>query len=279
PESILKKIFIESAFVDSYARLKIASSQKDTLSIFESIFTNYGYTAADLKYTIETHSRRKSNVIVVLIEEAVADLENVRTIAQFRNDLNKTWQEKAKEYSKEILYQCNDTLKYRSLDSLKKFKIRIPLNRIGEYEFSYRYYIDSTDLNQVRYFNYHRLDSVNKKNADQSSVWLTYVKDIYQPIKHNVKIDKLDTLSNQIEYEMIYYGNNDKYAKKPNMNFDSIKVTYYKPDKIASKLYFDKVLGIEELNKLIDKANEKNSITLPDEWWKIDKKPDNNTDQ
>lgn len=273
PENILKKILIESSFADSYARLQIASSRKDTLSIFEPIFNKHGYTVNDLRYTLETHSRRKSNVLVVLIEEAVKDLDNARIVAQFRNDLNKKWKEKAREYSKETIYEHTDTIKYRSLDSLDKFRIRIPLTKPGEYEFKYRYFIDSIDKNAVRYFNYHRLDSTTKKDVDQSTTWLSYSKDKFQNIKHNVKIDKIDTLSNQIEYELIYYGNNNKYTKKPKMDFDSIQINYYKPEKIASKLYFDKVLGIDSLNKLIEKANEKDRITLPNEWWKINKEP------
>lgn len=273
PEDILKKILIETSLADGYARMHIASSRRDTLSIFEPIFTKYGYSPDDLRYTIETHSRRKSNVLVTLIDEAVKDLDNVRVHAQFLNDLNKKWNEKAKESSKEIIYKCFDTLKYRSIDSINKFKIRIPLTKLGQYEITYRYYIDSTDLNPVRYFNYHRRDSTTKKDIDNSSVWLTYSKDKYQNLKHNIDVNKIDSLSNEIEYELIYYGNNNKYAKKPHMNFDSIIVTYYKPEKLAAKFYYDKVLGLDSLNKLIERVNEKDRITLPDEWWKINKEP------
>ncbi len=250
PDDIMKKILVECAFMDSYSKKIIPTQSVDSMSFFEPVFKKYNCSVADFRFTLEELARRKSNVLEVLVDESVAELDITRSVAEFRNELNIEWVKRALDSTKITLYKCADTITIKSLDSLHHGYLNIAMDKPGSYEIKYRYKIDSTDKNSTRYLFYHIRDSISKKDFNTGSKWLKYEKDSALWVTHSMEVNKIDTAINELKYELIYFGNKNKYAKKINMRIDSVEVTYYYPEDIASALYMQRKLGFEPINKL-----------------------------
>ncbi len=270
PDDIMRKILVECAFMDSYSKNIIPSQKIDSLSFFEPIFKKYNCTVDNFQFTLKELARRKSNVLEVLIDAAVEELDVARKVAEFRNDLNIDWINRALDSTKHVVYQHLDTIVIKSLDSLCNASITIPMGQKGMYEIKYRYYIDSTDENSVRYLRYDVRDSISGKSDNVSTKWLKYEQDSMLSMDYKLDIDKVDSTSNEIVFEMIYFGNKNKYAKKVNMLIDSAEVVFYYPEDVASKLFMDRTLGLEPLNTLYTEVMERqDTLILPESWWLV----------
>lgn len=73
PDDELAMIFRDAYLSNAYAN--DSRERRDSLLVYEPVFARYGYTTADVEYTIGTFSRRKSARLSDVVEQAIALLE------------------------------------------------------------------------------------------------------------------------------------------------------------------------------------------------------------
>lgn len=73
PDAELAMIFRDAYLSNAY--VTDSRERRDSLRIYEPVFARYGYTTADVEYTIGTFSRRKSARLSDVVEQAIALLE------------------------------------------------------------------------------------------------------------------------------------------------------------------------------------------------------------
>lgn len=274
PSDKLKSLLIDIAFMDSYAKLEMSDIRKDSVSLYEETLKKHGYTTEDIAYTLETLARRKSNVVVVLLKDALEILEESKKEAKYRAELNAAWVSKAHTLFTDTLYHKDEISYLSDIDSIDNFIIKVPFLELGTYSISYRYVIDSTDENTLRYMRYTKRDSSTDKVNEQRSIWMTTKVGEYKKISHDVVVDRQDKRSNSIVFELAYFGGQVERLKKPGMEIDSVLLLYKHPDIKVARMYLERKTGIEELKQLIEsiklEIDEKSFSTLRDKWGQID---------
>ncbi|MFI3321247.1 MAG: hypothetical protein R3Y50_01830 [Rikenellaceae bacterium] len=276
PYDTFKNMLVEMVFMDSYAKMELIKLNMDTVAIYKPIFDKYNYSVEDVRYTLEEFASRKSNVVVVLIEDAIAELEKTNKVAQFRAELDKKWIEKGRDEAKEIMYINNENRFLNSLDSteLEKFVIKIPLEKKGDYEIKFRYMVDSLDKNNIRYLDFQRVDSINNVKGKRRSMWMSYKVGSYKTMTDKTTIDVIEEGENQIEYNLSYFGNRITNLTQPFVHYDSIEVAFYPLKNEARKFLFDKYTGVLPIIKLKDSVERKYDSDLSrintEKWLKID---------
>ena len=72
PDDELALIFHDAFLVNAYVKRE---AKLDSLKVYEPIFARYGYTMADVQYTIGNFSKRKSARLGDVVEQAIVLLE------------------------------------------------------------------------------------------------------------------------------------------------------------------------------------------------------------
>ncbi len=158
PDDELALIFHDAFLANSY--YKDQNLKRDSLLIYEPIFSRYGYTTEDVQYTIGNFSKRKSarlgDVVELAIEmlekegarldKAVADLDTINNVAR--------------RYSERSIFR-DSLIRVTRLKDTAQLYIAFEDVRPGDYRISARYEIDSLDENTGLRFQYwmERLDS------------------------------------------------------------------------------------------------------------------------
>jgi hypothetical protein len=137
-------IFHDAFLTNAYISNK--SIRLDSLSIYEPIFANYGYTTEDVYYTLGNFSKRKSANLGNVVEQAIAMLEEegkfynreVMILDTIDNVALRTFMRRVLSDSLIRVKSLRDTAKLR-------FKIEV---QPGEYNLRFSYLIDSLDKNE-----------------------------------------------------------------------------------------------------------------------------------
>ncbi len=116
----------------------------DSLRLYEPIFQKYGYTTADVQYTIGSFATRKSARLSDVVERAIDMLEEVGEVLDFEVSILDTIDNIAIRRTQ--LTQYSDSLiQMRSLRDTTKFIITLEDLTPGDYIYRFDYYIDSLD--------------------------------------------------------------------------------------------------------------------------------------
>lgn len=146
PDAQLARIFRDAFLVNAYSSRQ--QLRLDSLELYQPIFERYGYTADNVRYTIENFSRRKSAKLADVLAEANRLL--VEDGAPYRRQVAAldTIDNVARRRYVQVLRE-DSLLKVQRLSDTVKLRLRIPVRHEGDYTLSYTYYIDTLDQNPV----------------------------------------------------------------------------------------------------------------------------------
>ena len=82
PDEELARIFRDAYLINAYVSDR--GVKLDSLELYEPVFSRYGYTAEDVRYTIGNFSRRKSAKLSDVVEQSIRLLEE-RALLQVRS--------------------------------------------------------------------------------------------------------------------------------------------------------------------------------------------------
>ncbi len=163
PDRELARIFHDIYLVNAYVNQ--SNPGLDSLNIYEPVFAAHGYTSEDMQYTIGNFAKRKSARLSDDVVEVARQM--LQTEAQgysYRISLVDTVARRAHRQFARRVY-TGDEIRVRRAADTGRLSIVIPDLSPGEYEISYRYYIDSTDRNAPLRTESYIVDSKGKRSG------------------------------------------------------------------------------------------------------------------
>lgn len=160
--AITREIFIANAYRES-AYSKFPTT--DTIDIYTPIFKKYGYKPADLSYTINNLSRRKSVRFTDILEEVTRELAVEDSILKARIALRNLVERRTVDRYKRIVFS-DSTRRFSHLSDPNKPDVSIPVQK-GRYQIEFIYALDTSSRNpSVRYTHYvtDTTDSASRMN-------------------------------------------------------------------------------------------------------------------
>lgn len=179
PEDKLEDIVYEVFLANAYADMNSSIFIKDTLDIYTPILKKYGYKPADIKYTIQNYSKRKSVSFASVLEKVALRLEAETGVYKSRLALRDSVDNILAERYRTEVYR-NDSLKiFRkpSNPEIPDLKIDVmPGRYVIEFSYyadtiprglsiQYRHYLENEDGSRTSYLSriYRRGEWVNEK--------------------------------------------------------------------------------------------------------------------
>lgn len=145
PDRRLAEIFHDAFLANAYVGTQ--GVRLDSLNVYEPIFARYGYTTADVQYTIGNFSKRKSARLGDIVELAIRQLEREGQFYSREVSILDTVDNVARRTFTRVVYR-DSLVRVRSLCDTSKLHIVIGDLRPGEYEARVEYLVDSLDDNR-----------------------------------------------------------------------------------------------------------------------------------
>ncbi len=150
---VFRDAFLSNAYTTN-KRLNL-----DSLRLYEPIFEKYGYTTADVQYTIGNFANRKSARLSDVVEDAIDMLEDVGLDLDFQVSILDTIDQMAVRHTIRTIYR-EPILEMRSLRDTSKFIIKLEDLDEGTYNITFKYLIDSLDKTQGNYLSKHWVENL-----------------------------------------------------------------------------------------------------------------------
>ena len=142
PDDKLALIFHDAFLVNAYTNRE---AKRDSLKVYEPIFARYGYTTADVQYTIGNFSKRKSARLGDVVEKAIVLLEQEGKYYNREVAILDTVDRVAERTMTRRVY-ADSLVRVRSLKDTTR--LRITLDALpGTYNIALDYRVDSLDRN------------------------------------------------------------------------------------------------------------------------------------
>ena len=145
PDRRLAEIFHDAFLANAYVGTQ--SVRLDSLNIYEPIFARYGYTTADVQYTIGNFSKRKSARLGDIVELAIQQLER-EGLYYSREVLVLDTVDNVARRAFTGIVRRDSLVRVRALRDTAKLHIVVGDLRPGEYEARLEYLVDSLDANR-----------------------------------------------------------------------------------------------------------------------------------
>lgn len=144
PDEELAQIFRDSFLANAY--FDNSAQRADSLNIYEPIFARYGYTTADVQYTIGNFSKRKSARLGDVVELAIGMLERDGSYYNKEVAVLDTINNVARRLIKRSVI-ADTLITVKSLRDTSRLKFWVDVIP-GEYTVRMRYKVDSLDKNE-----------------------------------------------------------------------------------------------------------------------------------
>ncbi len=144
PDSRLAEIFRDAFLANAY--VSTHSLRLDSLNIYEPIFADYGYTTADVQYTIGNFSKRKSARLGDVVELAIDLLEREGAYYDREVGILDTIDNVARRTFTRTVY-ADSLIEVHRLKDTGRLRIVVKDLHPGEYEVRCDYLVDSLDEN------------------------------------------------------------------------------------------------------------------------------------
>ena len=118
----------------------------DSLELYEPVFSRYGYTAEDVRYTIGNFSRRKSAKLSDVVERSIRLLEEESAYYKYEVGVLDTIDNVARRTFTRTVY-ADSLIRVGSLRDTARLRIAVDVQP-GEYELRLKYLVDSLDRNE-----------------------------------------------------------------------------------------------------------------------------------
>lgn len=145
----LSKIFRDAFLANAYVSLESVSL--DSLNIYEPIFARYGYTTADVQYTIGNFSKRKSARLGDVVERAIELLEAEGKFLNKEVSVLDTIDNVARRSFTRTVYS-DSLIRIRSPRDTARLRFSVDVQP-GEYTLELQYLVDSLDRNGLNLRN------------------------------------------------------------------------------------------------------------------------------
>ena len=142
PDEELARIFRDAYLINAYVSDR--GVKLDSLELYEPVFSRYGYTAEDVRYTIGNFSRRKSAKLSDVVEQSIRLLEEESAYYKYEVGVLDTIDNVARRRFTRTVYS-DSLIRVTRIKDTARLRVRIPDTRPGEYRVSFDYLIDSLD--------------------------------------------------------------------------------------------------------------------------------------
>ncbi|MEG2365123.1 MAG: DUF4296 domain-containing protein [Alistipes sp.] len=217
PDDELAMIFRDAFLTNAYITNKLVKA--DSLNVYEPIFARYGYTTADVQYTIGNFSKRKSARLGDVVEAAINLLDKDGAYYDREVAILDTIDQAARRALGRVVY--SDTLiRVQRLQDTARLHFEVQPIKPGQYAISMRYMVDTLDEN----------------SSIQGGVWLehrgaprrgnyTYMLRREQE-EHYERILTADTADRRLIFDFAGFS---KPAKRPSITIRDVEVRYTPP--------------------------------------------------
>lgn len=217
PDETLELIFRDIYVANSYVSTR--DYTVDSIEMYLPIFEKYDCTVEDLKYTIESFSKRKSTKFSDVIAAAKERIDNeYKEIAASVRVLDYIDSVAAERYKMRIF--ARDSIRVRKAGDTSALRIEIPIPGDGRYKVEYTYVMDTSDRNRSIRGIHTLYDKEAGKRTATTNNWFARGR----RRDYSVELEAFkgeDVLLLQLGN---YSANN---MKRPHLGIDSLRVTYY----------------------------------------------------
>ena len=144
PDEQLALIFHDAFLSNAYMQHR--GMRPDSLNLYEPIFAKYGYTTADVQYTIGNFSKRKSARLSDVVEQAIKLLETEAEHLDREVSILDTIDNVARRTFRRTLY-ADSLVRVTRLRDTARLRFVFDSIRPGDYTIAFDYLIDSLDEN------------------------------------------------------------------------------------------------------------------------------------
>ena len=144
PDEELARIFRDAYLINAYVSDR--GVKLDSLELYEPVFSRYGYTAEDVRYTIGNFSRRKSAKLSDVVEQSIRLLEEESAYYKYEVGVLDTIDNVARRTFTRTVY-ADSLIRVGSLRDTARLRIAVDVQP-GEYELRLKYLVDSLDRNE-----------------------------------------------------------------------------------------------------------------------------------
>lgn len=235
PDRTLGQIFHDAMLTNAYVDNQGVSI--DSLNIYEPIFARYGYTTADVQYTLEEFSRRKSahlsdvaEYMILLFDREAAELN--RQVAVL-DTIDNVAQRRAR---RTVLHDTMVRASRAADTALLRFVVDGV--RTGEYVVSATYSLDSLDkASGRRYRVYWICDDSTERIGFGGAV----IKGGERTIRHTLQVREGEPKA-QLVIDLNHFGVRKGPLPATRMTVEDIEVTYTPPaEECVEALYRDQL--------------------------------------
>lgn len=235
PDRTLGQIFHDAMLTNAYVDNQGVNI--DSLNIYEPIFARYGYTTADVQYTLEEFSRRKSahlsdvaEYMILLFDREAAELK--RQVAVL-DTIDNVAQRRAR---RTVLHDTMVRASRAADTALLRFVVDGV--RTGEYVVSATYSLDSLDkASGRRYRVYWICDDSTERIGFGGAV----IKGGERTIRHTLQVKEGEPKA-QLVIDLNHFGVRKGPLPATRMTVEDIEVTYTPPaEECVEALYRDQL--------------------------------------
>lgn len=167
PDEELARIFRDAYLINAYVSDR--GVKLDSLELYEPVFSRYGYTAEDVRYTIGNFSRRKSAKLSDVVEQSIRLLEEESAYYKYEVGVLDTIDNVARRRFTRTVYS-DSLIRVTRIKDTARLRVRIPDTRPGEYRVSFDYLIDSLDENLAPRMRVWLVEADSSRKGESSSI-------------------------------------------------------------------------------------------------------------
>ena len=238
PDKTLAAIFHDAFVTNAYIENQRFST--DSLDIYSPIFEKYGYTVADVQYTIGNFSKRKNARLGDVVEETIKILEEEGLYYEREAAVLDTIDNIARRTFRRTLY-ADSLLRVDRLRDTGRLKLTFDDIRPGEYRVEFNYRVDSLDdaINRRAIFTLERSDSSVMARQQQNIFSSRRVETVSRQLT-------ADTSARRLKLSLLEFAH-PRPPKKFNhfgITITGLKVTYTPTVEIALDSLYEQQLPV-----------------------------------
>lgn len=264
PDRTLGEIFHDAMLTNAYADNQ--GVNVDSLNIYEPIFARYGYTTADVQYTLEEFSRRKSahlsdvaEYMILLFDREAAELSRQVAIL---DTIDNVAQRRA---TRVVLH---DTM-VRATKAADTTRLRFVVEgvRTGEYAVRATYALDSLDKGVGRRY---RVYWICDDSTERIGFGGALIKGGERAMRHTLQSKEGEPKA-QLVIDFNYFGSRKGAKPAPRITVKEIEVTYTPPaedcvdalyrEQLDLRIFSDSMVRMIEGDRIAARRSAGDSVT------------------
>ena len=250
----LVDIFHDAYLANAY--LNTLCLECDSTLIYEPIVERYGYSMEDLRHSIQTFSERKSALLSDLVAKTFRKLDAESKAEARKVVILDTLDRVAQRAYTRTIYS-DSLIVAKSLEDTTKLRIAIDSLIPGEYNVSFRYYIDSLDENRNSRVEVYVLCKDSARVLRHTTMLTRFKESNY------TRRFTLDSIHRLIYINMYYHPNNEK-SKQPDISIRDLEVVRVLPAETSVDSLYHKQLNIRIFNHALMSRFTADTIALPE---------------